>query len=71
METAIIETDHQTGKTLLSNSDCQKTIESLKFGHKLESHQFGKAEKNQSSLFTERDGGFTMCKMEFNVRQQH
>ena len=31
---------------------------------------FGKTEKGPPSLFKERDGGFTLFQMEFNVRNQ-
>jgi hypothetical protein len=50
--------------------DCQKSIRSLEFDHKHETYQFGKTEKDKSSLFKERDGGFTLCQMEFNMRQK-
>ena len=54
----------------VTSSDCQTSIGSLEFSKELETHQFGKTEKDQPSLFKERDGGFTLFQMEFNVRNQ-
>ena len=49
---------------------CQTCTRPLEFGYELETHKFGKTEKDHPSLFKKRDGGFTLCQMEFDVPQQ-
>ncbi len=62
-----IKVDTKNERSTATAVDCQTSIGSLEFDYELETHQFGKTEKDQPSLFKERDGGFTLFQMEFNV----